>query len=279
MPDDLRSLVFDSEPLSEDLEILGNPLVKLRLSASEPVAKVAVRLNEVTPDGRSWSVSYGILNLTHRDSHTDPTPLVVGRDYDVEVSCYFTAHRFKRGNRVRIALSESLWPMIWPSPKPVELSILTGVSSLTLPARPRGIVDPPMPIQEIKGRVAAEERADTLSSSRYEVRQSGPDAHGRVIIHKRLRELPEMLTDIGTTISGGSDWFMSIQEGDPNSSVWQLRWFSKLTRGDWDTMTESSMELSSTAEEFRIKESITAWEASKPVFERSWDNRIKRDLI
>jgi uncharacterized protein len=85
--------------------------------------------------------------------------------------------------------------------------------------------------------------------------------------------------DIGTTLSGGSDWFLSIQEGDPNSSVWQLRWFSKLSRGSWDTATESTLELSSTADEFRLKESITAWEGEKVVFEKAWDHQIKRDLM
>jgi uncharacterized protein len=91
--------------------------------------------------------------------------------------------------------------------------------------------------------------------------------------------LPETLKDIGTQVSGGSDWFLSIQEGDPNSSVWQLRWFSKIGRGDWDTTTESTLELSSTAEQFRIKETIKAWEGEKVVFEKAWDQTIKRDLI
>jgi len=277
-PDDLRSLTFDSEPLGEDLEILGNPHVRLRLSASEPVAKVVARLNEVTPDGKSWSVSYGVLNLTHRDSHTNPAPLVVGESYDIDLSCYFTAHRFKKGSRIRVALSESLWPMLWPSPRPVELKIVAGDSALTLPVRPPR-AEPPMPVAEIKDRIVKREQSETLEDCRYEVRQSGPDAHGRVIIHKRLRDLPETLADIGTTMSGGSDWILSIQEGDPNSSVWQLRWFSKIGRGDWDTTTESTLELSSTAEEFRIKESMTAWEGTKVVFQKAWDHTIKRDLM
>ena len=77
-PDDLRSLVFDSEPLADDVEILGNPLVKLRLSASEQVAKVVARLKEVTPDGKSWSVSYGALNL-HNTARFTSNPAASGR--------------------------------------------------------------------------------------------------------------------------------------------------------------------------------------------------------
>jgi hypothetical protein len=58
-----------------------------------------------------------------------------------------------------------------------------------------------------------------------------------------------------------------------------LEWFSRLKRGDWDTTLRSTMELTSTAEEFRIKESIHALKADKTVFERQWDHRIKRDLM
>jgi putative CocE/NonD family hydrolase len=120
-PDDTRSLTFDSAPLSNDLEVLGRPLASIRVSSTEPVAKLVVRLNEVTPEGKSWSVSYGVLNLTHREGHETPVALEPGRHYEVEVPCYFTAHRFKKGNRIRVAITESIWPLLWPSPRPVTL--------------------------------------------------------------------------------------------------------------------------------------------------------------
>lgn len=278
-PDDRRSLLFDSAPLADDLEILGNPVLKVRLSSNEPVAKLAVRLNEVTPDGKSWSVSYGVLNLTHRDGHEHPTPLQAAHDYDIDVSCYFTAHRFKKGNQIRVALSESLWPMIWPSPRPVELKIVAGFSRFTLPVRKAPAMEAAMPIDLLRNRIDAHAKSDPTGPDRHEVVQSGPDANGRVTLHKRLRDPPETLADIGTTLSGGSDWFMSIQEGDPNSGVWQLDWYSTIERGDWKTTTRSSLELTSTADAFRIKESITAWEGEAKVYEKSWDNQIKRDLM
>jgi hypothetical protein len=80
-------------------------------------------------------------------------------------------------------------------------------------------------------------------------------------------------------MSGGSDWHMSITEGDPNSSVWRLEWFSHLERPGWNTTVRSTLELTSTAEEFRIQESIHALEGESVVFERGWDHRIKRDLL
>jgi len=278
-PDDKRSLTFDSVPLTRDTEILGRPTATIRVSSNEPVAKLVVRINEVTPDGKSWSVSYGVLNLTHRDGHEAPNPLQPGHHYDVEVPCYFTAHRFKKGNRIRVALSESLWPMLWPSPRPVTLEITTGASRLSLPVRPKDTASDPMPIALLKDRVRKRVAADPGGLRNQTITQTGPDAEGRVMLHKMLRDPPETLIDIGTTMSGGSDWFMSIKEGDPNSSVWKLEWFSHLKRGDWDTTLQSTLELTSSADEFRMKESIRALEGDKVVFERQWDNRIKRNLV
>ena len=278
-PDDLRSVTFDSAPLTADLEILGRPVATVRVSANQAVAKLVVRINEVTPDGKSWSVSYGVLNLTHRGGHETPQPLEPGQHYDVDVSCYFTAHRFKVGNRIRVALSESLWPMLWPSPLPVTLEVTTGASKLVLPMRSKEAVAEAMPIGELQDRVRQRVAADRGGLRNHSIAQTGPDAQGRVTLHKRLRDPAETLADIGTTLSGGSDWYMSIQEGDPNSSIWRLEWFSRLQRGGWDTTLRSTLELTSTPTEFRMQESIHALEGEKVVFERRWDNRVKRDLV
>ena len=78
-PDDGGSLVFDSEPLTERLEILGAPVVELLIASDRPVAQLAARLSDVMPDGAATRVTYGLLNLTHRDSHETPTPLVPGQ--------------------------------------------------------------------------------------------------------------------------------------------------------------------------------------------------------
>jgi putative CocE/NonD family hydrolase len=278
-PDDKRSLTFDSIPLPDDVEILGRPTAMIRVSSSEPVAKLVLRLNEVTPEGKSWSVSYGVLNLTHRDGHESPTALEQGHLYDVEVPCYFTAHRFKKGNRIRVALSESIWPMLWPSPRPVTLRITTGVSRFSLPVRPADTPSAPMTIGVLADRIAKQVAANPAELNNYTITQTGPDAEGRVMLHKRLRDPPETLADIDTTMSGGSDWYMSIKEGDPNSSVWKLEWFSHLKRKGWDTTVRSTLELSSTAEEFRMQESIQAHEGDTVIFERHWDTKVKRDLL
>jgi hypothetical protein len=130
----------------------------------------------------------------------------------------------------------------------------------------------------IRGEVEKEATTDQRLLSAKTV-QTGPDASGFLSVRKELPQPPWVVPDVGTTVLGGSVWTRSIREGDPNSSLWSVEWVRHLQRGDWNTKTRSTIELTSTADEFRIKESITAWEGDKQVFDRAWDNRIKRDLM
>src|SRR5262249_20652709 len=126
--DDGRSLTFDTPPLAEPVEILGAPRVMLDLAVDRPWAFLAVRLNEVAPDGASTRISFGLLNLTHRESHETPEALQPGERYRVAVQLNDIAHAFAAGNRIRVAISTTYWPLIWPSPEPVTLNVFTGAS-------------------------------------------------------------------------------------------------------------------------------------------------------
>jgi putative CocE/NonD family hydrolase len=279
-PDDRRSLTFDSEPLRDDLEILGNAKAKLRVASDQPVARLAVRINEVTPDGTSWNVTYGLLNLTHRNGHEQPSPLAAGQNYDVDVSCYFTAHRFKKGNRIRVSITESLWPLVWPSPRPVTLSLTTGASQVTLPVRPPERAEQPPPIAILRGRVEQRVSAGTASSAAAGgSTQARPDADGRVNIEKHTSTGPRTLEEVGTTITATARKHASIREGDPTSAVWRMESTTVRARGAWNTRIETAFELTSTPEEFHVTESVRALEGEAVVHEQRWDNRVRRDLM
>ena len=134
--DDVRSLTFDSPPLKEGFEILGAPAVTLDLAVDKPVAFLYVRLNEVETDGVSKRITYGVLNLTHRDGHETPQALEPGKRYRIRMPLQDCAHVFKPNARVRVAVSTTYWPTIWPSPEAVTLTLYAGNSELELPVRP-----------------------------------------------------------------------------------------------------------------------------------------------
>jgi hypothetical protein len=137
-PDDAGSLVFDSPVLEEGFEIVGLPRVRLRVSADAPLAHWVARLEDVQPDGTVSLVTGRLLNGSQRRSRLEPELLEPGEIYDLEIDLHFTTWTFKAGHRVRLAVSNSLFPMIWPTPHPMTTELHLGVEStrMELPVIP-----------------------------------------------------------------------------------------------------------------------------------------------
>ena len=133
--DDGCSVVFETDPLTEAVEILGAPVLTLQLSSNQANAFIVARLNDVAPDGASTRVTFGVLNLTHRNSHEFAEPLVPGETNTIRLQLNDVAQVFPVGHRIRIALSNTLWPLFWPSPDSVTLMLNTKESHLELPVR------------------------------------------------------------------------------------------------------------------------------------------------
>ncbi len=287
-PDDRNSLVFDSAPLAHDLEILGYPLAKIRVSADVPVAQIAVRLTEVTPEGKSWLVTYNLLNLTRRASMEQPTALKPGEFYDVELPLYMIAHRFKRGNRIRAALSEGLWPLVWPSPQIATLNIALGASYLVLPVRPAPEKEAPFTIPVIHavpaklkthgsghGLQGVKAAPATPSGAQMPTR----DATGRVRYDRELRPTATFISAVGTTSTEAMQRTIEITEGDPNSCRMKFDRMNRWQRGDWDCTIQFGADLTSTAEEFHLKEWVVAKKGDVEIFRREAPSTIKRNLL
>src|SRR5260221_5273811 len=130
---DAGSLVFDGPALEQPLVLLGHAVVELELAADRPQAMIAARLCDVSPDGVSRRITYGLLNLCHRDGFDQAIPLEPGRRYRVRIALKDTGYEVPAGHRLRLALSTSYWPLAWPSPEAGRLTIHFG--ALDLPER------------------------------------------------------------------------------------------------------------------------------------------------
>jgi hypothetical protein len=125
-PSDAFSLVYDTEPLEREVEILGFPLARLRVSEDVPLAYWFARLSDIAPDGAVTLVASAGFNAAHRDSARDPRPLVSGQTFSLEIEMHFTSWVFPKGHRIRLAVSNAQWPMIWPTPYPTTTSLHLG---------------------------------------------------------------------------------------------------------------------------------------------------------
>jgi predicted acyl esterase len=131
-PDEIYSLVYEW-PVRAELEILGNPVLTLTVRSSHPVAFLSAKLCEVLDDGTSALSSRGILNLTHRDSHVAPEPLVPGQPYEVSVELDATSRVLPAGGTIRLSIAGADWPNAWAPPSASELVVVLEGARLDLP--------------------------------------------------------------------------------------------------------------------------------------------------
>ena len=130
--DDALSLTYDW-PLEEELELLGHPRLRVTITSPHPVAFLSARLCDVFPDGASALVSRGVLNLTHRESHSQPKPLEAGVPTPIDLELEATSWIFEAGHRLRLALAGSDWPNTWPPPHGGALEVARDTVELELP--------------------------------------------------------------------------------------------------------------------------------------------------
>ena len=276
--DDAGSLVFDSRPFEEPLDVLGSAVAELELTSDRPTAMIAVRMNDVAPDGASTRVSYGLLNLTHREGHDRVVPLAPGQRYRVRVPLKHVAQRFARGHRLRLAISSSYWPLAWPPPEPVCLGIDLAASRLELPVRPE------CPEQNAASPFGPPEMADQPRTTPIEA----PDNHWR--IHHDLTDDRHTLEitdgigslrfdDNGLVLTRQGTECYSIAGGDPVSATGETRWRMALQRDGWAVETDTRIHLSCDAEMFHIEASLTAFEGDELYHEENWSRSIPRNGV
>ncbi|MGH6882434.1 MAG: CocE/NonD family hydrolase [Hypericibacter sp.] len=272
------SLVFDSAPLTQDLELLGAPVVNLEIAADKPNALVACTLSEIMPDGAVARISYGVLNLTHRESHEKPTPLEPGRFYSVGIQLNELGHRFAAGNKLRLAISSSYWITVWPSPEPVTLSIRTGASRIGLPVRPKRAEDAalaPFPPSEGSTKL----RKTILEEGAPHRTISTDVATGRTLYQRVDDTGLFRVDDIDLTIRIVRDHKSTILPDDPTSAKTVTHWKRSYGRGKWQVSAESWITLTSDRENFKVTATLDAFEGDRRIFSKNWDETIKRDLV
>ncbi len=277
--DDGGSLIFETEPLRERLEILGQPIVELDVSANRPVAQVAVRVSDVLPDGKVTRVTYGLLNLTHREGHAQPAALVPDRRYQVQVSCNGAAHSFPAGHRIRVSISTSYWPLAWPPPEPTEVTIHLQSSQLILPVRrPRPEDDAALaafPPAEIAPPIEQRVIAPGRENWRVIHDLASDEACLEVVRHDGHFAIDEIELEVQKRTR---EWYRS--QGDNfNSISGETRTLRAFKRGDWNVRATTHTLLTADADSFHLSAELDAFEGKRRVFSRTWNRRIRRKLV
>ena len=275
--DDGGALVFDTEPLRERLEVLGAPQVELELSCNRPTGMVAVRLSDVDEAGRATRCSYSVFNLTHYRDHGTPEHLVPGRRYRVRMTLNDMGHVFAPGHCLRLSVSTSYWPLVWPPQQPTRVTLHTAGCRLHVPAR----------------RPRPEDREVRLDPPRElaatRIRQIEPPEH-RWVVHRDLatdestlevikNEGRYRIQDIDLEITDDTREWYSYNTGDFSSPRGEVLAVRRLTREGWDVYTRTRTVLTADPEYFRIQAELDAYENGRRIYSRNWSYAIAREYV
>lgn len=272
--DDARSVTFDGEPLTEVLEIVGAPVLHVDFEADRPAAFVAVRLNDVAPDGSVARITYHVLNLADRAGHGRREALVPGARYKVDIQLDDIAYRMPEGHRLRVSVSTSYWPLVWPSPQAATVKLHLEGCCLRLPdavempeiIMPEGRVPPALEIAPV--RAASASRTITLDPITDDSVLTIFDDFGANLIVPHGIVSGECAVETYT-----------IHPGDPLSATAEIAWTQEFKSGEADVRTEARCTQTGDIENFQITSVLDAWQGDEKVFSREWTRKVRRDLI
>ena len=106
-------LVYTSEPLAADLEVTGPITAEIWASSSAKDTDFVVKIMDVHPDGYSQNITpplSGILRARYRESESNPMLLEPGKIYKLNIGLMYTSQVFKKGHRIRAAITSSYFP-------------------------------------------------------------------------------------------------------------------------------------------------------------------------
>ena len=272
--DDAGTVLFETREMMEPMALLGRPELRLALASDRPLAQVAARLCAVAPDGSVRRLSWGCLNLAHRDDPNAPTRLEPGRLYEVAFRLDGLGETVGTGEKLRLVLSSSYWPLLWPSPEPVRLTVRLDRCRLALPTAPAA------GSWEFEAPEGARPLATTALSTPVSTRSSGigGDGEERIEAYDDLGRV--RLHGVGVVKRTVSEETWRLRPGDPVSARYESTWRIALA---WDggpaVETVTTQTVTADAGRFRVVSCLEASEHGTPVASHQWQDEIDRDVV
>jgi hypothetical protein len=278
--DDARSLIFTSAPLERPVLVAGVARARLWLSADRPVAQVAVRLEAVAPDGRSALLARAVRNLARLDPAAEaPAPLVPGVAVLADLPLSVAGARVPAGHRLRVAIAGAAFPIAWPTPTPVALTLhhdVTHPSALRLPTAAgwspergpdlgRSAFDPPAS-EPLPGIPAAWriERDGVAGTTSLVCESGGGD------------RFPER---DGTVFAADACYRVTVADGFADCRAdGTIRYRLAYPHGP-EIVADASLALESDRDELRLHVVLAVTEDGGPVLDRTWELAVPRDLL
>lgn len=103
-------LVYDTDPLLEDVEVTGPVNAVIYASSSAKNTDFTAKLVDVYPDGRAFRICEGIIRADHHNPSFPPSNIEPGKIYEYKIDLWATSNVFKKGHKIRVEISSSNFP-------------------------------------------------------------------------------------------------------------------------------------------------------------------------
>lgn len=273
--DDAGSLVFETAPLEEPRDYLGQPVLELDVSCEAELANLCARIVDIHPDGTATRVTFGVLNLAHRDGNAAPKAMEKGKRTRLRLVLDAMGYRFGAGHRIRLSMSTSYWPMILPPPSDPGLSIDLSTIGLALPelgAHERIILPEPEDRDPLPVYTEIE---PSRTVRKVERDLTGGWTHYDILEDTGLSEHPG--TGLATRQLRDERW--SIRDGDPLSMTGISEWTCDMQRPGWSVRTICKARIACSATDWLISAEVAAFEGEVEIFRKTFEQTVARDFM
>lgn len=272
--DDDASVVFEWDPLEDEVEILGTPEVEVTVSSDRATGMVAARLLAVTPDGDTVLISRGSRNLVFPDDLSDPRPVTPVTPMRVRFPLLACSAVIPSGWSLRLALAGADFPVVWPPGERFRLTIDPMASALILPTIPPRPDTTWLDISESGAHPAPPvEELESVDEREVERRDGTTVLQRRVVHAERQPERADLV------YRNRQEWTVAVDDDDPGSTrVWSVSEVS-LQRPGWEAATRGSVEMTADAAVFRLRIELAASHDGTEVFRRVWDESVPREWV
>ena len=265
--DDEASLTFESAPLPADLDLFGSPQVELMVSSDQTAGLVAARILAVSPEGQAFLICRGSRNLVFPDDLSVPTRVEIGEWRQVTFHLLAASARIPAGWILRLSVAGADFPIAWPPGRRFRLSVDPARSRLRLPLLPVGGERLTIPSAPPPPSAPAETERDEVEWA-VERRGSGTTFR-RSLARDELQEGR-------LRYSTRQNWEVAVDEVDPASTSLVSNVALLLDRAEWKVAANGRVKISCDADSFYLEVGLEALEDGQAIFERTWEEQIRR---
>jgi hypothetical protein len=246
------------------------------VDSTASVIGFCVSLSDVRPDGTSHLVAKGMLNVTRRESLSEPSELPPGESAVLEVELDTTGWVFRTGHRLRISVANADWPNVWPTPQPATSRVHRG------PSAPSHVVIPLVPAEgsAVAPRfepspVVVQRHASVAVPPDWSVKRDGLTGRAEVTV----ADDAVMRINSSTLVRRKFLGIMRVDRDDPASASAFGRHAATIEQPSGSTTSTSDLSIQASAERFHIVLTVEVERDGAPVFSRRWVESVPRRLL